>query len=168
MPDESASNSFLRIVRLLRRQGVEFIVIGGQAEVIFGSPRLTYDTDLCYRRTPENLERLARALAPLHVRLRGAPADLPFKLDRRALQIGCNFTFDTDEGKLDLLGHVEPLGDYEKLMPTVEIWEVDHAPLAVISLEELIRVKEHIARKKDGESLVQLHAIKQIRDRQAP
>ena len=34
---------------------------GPQAEALMGSPRVTYDVDLCYRRTPENLERLARA-----------------------------------------------------------------------------------------------------------
>lgn len=51
-----------RIVDLLVKHGVEFIVIGGQAETIFGSPRITYDVDLCYRRTRANLERLANAL----------------------------------------------------------------------------------------------------------
>lgn len=33
-----------------------------------------------------------------------------------------------------------------------------------ISLADLIRVKEHIRRPKDRDSLFQLHAIKQIRE----
>jgi hypothetical protein len=45
-----------------------------------GSARVTYDVDLCYRRTPANLERLARALRTLSLTLRGAPADLKFRL----------------------------------------------------------------------------------------
>ena len=167
MPDESASNPFTRIVRSFRRAGVEFVVIGGQAEIIFGSPRLTFDTDLCYRRTPANIDRLAEALRSLHVRLRGAPSDLPFKADARTLTMGCNFTFDTDEGKLDVLGYVEPLGDYEVLARNAEVWQVDGAPLATISLEELIRVKEHLKRERDRDSLLQLRAIKQVRERRS-
>jgi hypothetical protein len=44
-----------RIAETMLRHDVEFIVIGGQAECLFGSPRLTFDVDLCYRRTPANL-----------------------------------------------------------------------------------------------------------------
>jgi hypothetical protein len=36
--------------------------------------------------------------------------------------------------------------------------------LKVIALDDLIRVKEHIARKKDSESLFQLRAIKRLRE----
>src|SRR2546426_2222366 len=53
--------------------GVEFIIVGGQAEALMGGARVTYDVDLCYRRTPDNLERLATALGTLNLTLRGAP-----------------------------------------------------------------------------------------------
>jgi len=43
-----------------------------------GSARVTYDVDLCYRRTSDNLERLAAALRTLSLALRGAPLDLKF------------------------------------------------------------------------------------------
>jgi hypothetical protein len=59
MPEQS---DLEKIAAILLRHDVEFLVIGGQAEVLMGSPRVTYDTDLCYRRTKENLERLAQAL----------------------------------------------------------------------------------------------------------
>ncbi|MBX3377760.1 MAG: hypothetical protein KF678_12245 [Phycisphaeraceae bacterium] len=77
MHDES-SHPLRRIVELLQRHGVEFLIIGGQAENLMGSPRVTYDMDICYRRTPENIRRLARAMGELEVRLRDAPLDLPF------------------------------------------------------------------------------------------
>jgi hypothetical protein len=45
---ESESASQLRpFVELFRRHEVEFLVIGGQAESLMGSPRPTYDSDLC-------------------------------------------------------------------------------------------------------------------------
>lgn len=168
MPDESDDYPFRRIAKSFHRHRVEFIVIGGQAEIIFGSPRPTYDVDLCYRRTPQNIARLAEALRPLNVRLRvaGVQEGLPFSADVRALTLGCNFTFETNEGKLDLLGYVEPIGDYEAILKNAEAWQVGDLNLNTISLDELIRIKEHIKRGKDSESLFQLRAIKQVRERQ--
>jgi hypothetical protein len=131
-----------RSALLLGRHGVEFIVIGGQAEYLFGSPRVTYDVDLCYRRTRENLERLAAALIELKPTLRGAPPDLPFVIDARSLALGENFTFNTSVGPLDLLGWVEPLGNYETLLQHAETYPVGGQHVRSISLEDLIRVKE--------------------------
>lgn len=152
-----------QIISLLHRHGVEFLVIGGQAEAIFGSTRLTYDTDLCYLRSPENFKRLATALKELSPTLRGAPPNLPFILDDRTLALGSNFTFDTRLGPLDLLGWVEPIGDYNALSKTAELHDLDGLTVRTISLDDLIKVKVHIRRTKDKESLVQLLAIKKHR-----
>jgi hypothetical protein len=73
-----------RFCALLADAGVEFMVVGGQAEVLMGGARVTYDVDLCYRRTTENLRRLAGALGRLTLTLRGAPPDLKFRLDAEA------------------------------------------------------------------------------------
>ena len=139
--------------------------MAGQAEYIFGSPRATFDTDLCYRRTPENLSRLALALKALNVSLRNVPADVRIVLDARALALGSNYTFQTpDNGDLDLLGHVEPLGDYERLNQKACDYRIGELNLRVIDLDDLITIKRHINRPKDRESLFQLLAIKRARE----
>lgn len=164
MPGESTEPTRLEeIAELFARHGVEFLVIGGQAEYLFGSPRVTYDVDLCYRRSAENLERLARALQSLRPTLRGAPPDLPVQLDARALALGSKFTFDTQIGPLDLLAWVEPIGNYEALIDQAETYQIGPLQVRTISLEDLIRVKEHIRRPKDRESLFQLKAIERLR-----
>ncbi len=164
---ESTEKSDLRkVAEVLARHGVEFIVIGGQAEILFGSPRITYDVDLCYRRTPANLERLASALRELKPTLRGAPPDLPVILDVRALALGNNYTFETPMGKLDLLGYVEPIGGFEDLLKKAEAYHLGDLSVQVIDLDDLIRIKEHIGRSKDRDSLFQLYAIKRIRGEQ--
>ena len=119
MPETSDLERFAEI---LLRHKVEFLVIGGQAEILMGSPRVTYDTDVCYRRTKENLERLAAALTELKPTLRGAPPDLPLTLDAQALAFGNNYTLDTAIGPLDLIGWVEPLGTYENLLAGCETY----------------------------------------------
>ena len=58
------------------------------------------DLDICYRRTPGNIQAVAAAFAPLHPYLRGAPAGLPFRFDARTIQSGLNFTLATDHGDL--------------------------------------------------------------------
>jgi hypothetical protein len=164
---ETPSQSRLEnIAALFVRHNVEFVVIDGQAEILMGGARVTFDTDLCYRRTAENLERLANALAEIRPSLRGAPADLPFKLDARALAFGNNYTLNTDFGPLDLLGWVEPIGNYESLIPNHETYSVRGIPVQTIGLEDLIRIKQHIGRSKDRDSLLQLLAIRALRNEQ--
>lgn len=165
MPDESDAQGLEKLFDLLSDHGVEFIVIGGQAEVLLGSSRTTFDVDLCYRRTTENLERLSRALHELQPTLRDAPKDLPFVIDAKSLALGSNFTFDTSLVPLDLLGWVPPIGDYDKLLQSAESYEYKGKTLKVIGLDDLIRIKEHLGRAKDRESLLYLRAIKQAREK---
>lgn len=164
MADDTEKPSLAKIAELLHSHQVDFMVIGGQAAALHGSPIPTYDVDLCYRRSKENLERLASALKVIHPTLRGAPPDLPFVLDAISLALGSNFTFDTILGPLDLLGWVEPIGGYDELAPRAEVIDLEGLSLRVLSLDDLIAIKRHIARPKDRAALVQLEAIQRLRD----
>lgn len=164
MADETGKSALELIAEVLKAHRVEFIVVGGQAELLLGSPRVTYDIDLCYRRTSANLERLAAALKELKPTLRNAPADLPFQIDARSLALGSNFTFSTTLGDLDLLGFLEPLGDYERIKQQAVTMQIGEMELQVISLDDLIEIKQHIARPKDRQSLYHLLAIRKLRD----
>jgi predicted nucleotidyltransferase len=164
MAENTAKPRLLQIAEHLQRHGVEFLVIGGQAAVLHGSPLPTFDVDLCYARTAENMERLAKALREIHPTLRGAPPDLPFRLDAQSLALGANFTFLTDFGPLDLLGWVEPFGPYEKLAPHAEAMDLGTVRLVVIGLDDLITIKRHVNRPKDQVAAMQLEAIKRLRE----
>jgi predicted nucleotidyltransferase len=163
MPTESTAR-LEAVLELFRRHDVEFIVIGGQAEVLMGSPRVTCDSDLAYRRTSENLKRLAYALGELKPTLRGVPPDLPFIIDERSLALGNIFMFDTPYGSIDLFSWVEPIGDYEAILKNAETHDLGGIPVKTIGLEDLIRVKKHVRRGKDQESLLQLLAIRKARE----
>src|SRR5439155_20277020 len=103
------------LLRALSDAGVECSPGGGAAATAHGSSRLTLDLDLVYRRSPENIERLVAALAPLHPYLRGAPPGLPFRWDARTIRQGLNFTLTTDLGDLDLLGEIAGGGGFDHL-----------------------------------------------------
>jgi predicted nucleotidyltransferase len=166
--DEPRDQSPLeRFCAVLTAHGVEFIVVGGQAEALMGSARVTYDVDLCYRRTSDNLERLATALGTLNLTLRGAPPELKFRLDAQALALGQNYTFEVDgEYPLDFLGYLEPIGTYEDLLPHAEVVSIGGHATRVIGLDDLIRIKRYLGRPKDKESLLQLEAVKRLREQE--
>ena len=154
---------FQRIYESLVHGGVEFVLIGGCAANLHGSPRYTLDVDVVYRRSRENMERLVATLAPLKPYLRGAPPGLPFKLDLATMRAGLNFTLTTEMGDLDLLGEVAGDGTYETLLPFVEPKVAFGVTLPVVNLEKLIALKRAAGRPKDFEPIAELEAIRQER-----
>jgi predicted nucleotidyltransferase len=103
----------------------------------------------------------------LRLTLRGAPPDLKFRLDAKALALGQNYTFEVDgEDALDFLGYLEPIGTYDDLLPGTETVEIGGRPTRVIGLDDLMRIKRHINRPKDRDSLLQLEAIKRVREQE--
>src|ERR1700710_2278150 len=94
-PDIGPPLHLKKLLEVLDRHSVAFIVIGGIAGVVYGSGYPTYDFDLLYDREEANLEGRAEALIELKVPLRGAPADLPFQVEAQTLAAGANFTFET-------------------------------------------------------------------------
>jgi transcriptional regulator with XRE-family HTH domain len=133
----------------LDRREVEFVVIGGVAGLAHGSAYPTYDLDIAYARDPRNLKRMAAALRDIGVALRGAPDGLPFQADAKTLEAGMNFTFLTDYGPFDILGHVDGIRSYEELRAQAEVQEVGGIPVRVASLNHLIGMKRTIDRTKD-------------------
>jgi predicted nucleotidyltransferase len=154
-----------RIITLLNENSVEYVVIGGVAMVAHGSAHATFDLDLCYRRTAENIDRLSSVLKPFHPRLRGAPRDLPFVFDARTIKAGLNFTLATDLGDLDLLGEVSGLGFFEAVLAASENSVVFGVNCSILSLEGILRTKIAAGRKKDLNAIEELKGLIDLKKR---
>lgn len=61
-----------------------------------------------------------------------------------------------------MLGWVEPIGDFEALLKNAKEYQIGEMTLRLISIDDLIRVKQHANRPIDRESLYQLLAIKRV------
>ena len=115
------SPDFAALLGALSAGRVDVIVVGGIAAAMHGAARATYDIDLLYSRTSDNLASIVSSLAPFQPYLRGAPPGLPFVWDAETLKRGLNFTLTTTAGDIDLLGEITYGGTYEALLSDTDV-----------------------------------------------
>jgi predicted nucleotidyltransferase len=154
-----------RILGLLTTRGVDFVLIGGYAAVLHGSPRVTRDLDVCYATDTENLRALARVLDDLNARLAGVEEDLPFAADERTLSRVELLTLDTDAGRLDLLTAPAGFRGYERLRANAARYDIGGFLVKVAEIEDLIAMKAAAGRPKDLADIAELEAIADLRSR---
>jgi len=126
---------------------VEAIVVGMTSAVIQGVPTTTWDLDIVHRRTPENVERLLRVLEELDAVARG---------DSRRLRPGSSHLLgpghvllETRFGDFDCLGSIDGDRDYDDLLPTSAVVDLDGRTIRVLELRELLEIKKRAGRAKD-------------------
>lgn len=146
----------------LGRGEVDFVVIGGVAVVLQGSPRFTRDLDICYSTAAINLARLGDVLVALDARLRGIEEDLPFVPDARTLRHTAMLTLTTSEGNLDLLANPPGAPTYAALRRRADLVDLDGVSVRVASLEDLLAMKRAAARPQDE---VDVEALEVARSR---
>ena len=151
----------LRLLETLDRHRVRFVVVGGIAGRLLGSPTVTRDLDICHARDAANLAALAAVLAELHAQLRGVEPGLPFRPDARTLRAGDSFTLVTDAGDLDLLGTPAGTDGYADLARTATRTDLGGTEVLVASVDDLIRMKRAAGRPKD---LIEVEVLGAMRD----
>ena len=148
-----------RMLLILVEPDVRFVLIGGWAAKLQGSPTVTADIDICYARDTDDLERLAIALASLDVRLRDIDEDVPVSLDARSLRTGDTFTLTTSLGDVDLIAIPAGSRGYDELVTTADTLELDDLAVPVASIADLISMKRAAGRPKD---LIEVEVLKAL------
>lgn len=147
-------------LRVLEEHGVRYVVIGGIAGRLWGSPTLTNDLDVSYERSRANLDRLAAALGDLEARLRGVEEEVSFSISRETLEAGGHFTLSTRAGNLDILAWPPGVDSFEELRraaTTMDLGEGLEVPVA--DLLDLIAMKKAAGRPKDLVEVAVLEAL---------
>jgi hypothetical protein len=145
----------------LDRHGVRYVLIGGLAAVLHGSPLQTSDADICPDREEGNLSRLADALGEMDARLRTAEAEkgVPFPREAAFLANQLLLNLVTRFGDLDLA--FEPAGTlgFGDLASRAEPVTIQGTAVPVARLEDVIRSKEAANRPKDQRALPLLRLL---------
>ncbi len=160
MPDPAALDPE-RIVRVLAKHGVRYVLIGALAARLQGFPRLTADADITPAREQDDLCRLAAALRELDARVytEGVPEGLPFDCSAETLGRAELWNLVTSAGRVDVAFLPAGTEGYEDLARSAIRFEVFGAELLAASLADIIRSKEAADRPQDRQDVVVLREI---------
>lgn len=152
------SPDILELLNLFSRKKVEYLIVGGEAVIYYGYPRLTGDIDLFYRNTQKNIEALFNAL------LEFWDGDIPgIKKKAELAKPGYVIQFGVPPNRIDFLNEIEGINFSEAWdeKKTDEV-QVNKTSVSVyfIGLKHLIINKEMTGRPKDQEDLTYLKSIR--------
>ena len=139
------------ILQALNEHEVRFVLIGGFAAVIHGSPYVTTDLDVVPDVERDNLTRLSDALRELHARVwtSSEPEGLAFAHDAESLARASMWNLVTDHGRLDLMFLPSGTAGYEDVARDAIHLMILGTEVDVASLADVIRSKEAAGREKD-------------------
>ena len=155
------------ILRVLDRNGVDYVLIGGLAAILHGAPHLTTDVDIVPEEGVRNLERLSAALKELRARIR-VPDEvegIPFDHSAESLARVGTWNLVTDHGNLDLAFVPSGTTGYSDLRRDAQKMRVREVDVPVASLADVIRSKEAADRPRDRAILPTLRRMLERRGR---
>ncbi len=155
------------VFRELNSNDVRYLVVGGTAIVLHGIVRLTADLDIMVDMSKENIMRLVSSMENLGYKPR-VPVDARELADAQKRKSWVEeknmkvFSFLDSKNQLHIVDVLvkEPIG-FEEAYDRKIIVEAAGIPIPVVSLEDLIRLKEIPKREKD---LDDLKSLKKLRD----
>ena len=139
------------ILRVLSEHDVRFVLVGGFAAVIHGSPYVTTDVDVVPDASRDNLGRLSDALRALGARVwtESVPEGLAFGHNADSLAGSRMWNLVTDHGRLDLTFLPSGTGGYDDLARDAVHLTILGIEVDVASLADVIRSKEAAGRERD-------------------
>jgi len=157
-----STNRFVRLIETLCLHEVRYIVVGGVAAVLQRVPINTMDFDIVHARDPENVQRLAAAMAVLGATYRDDSSREPTEVDLAASEC---LRLRTGRLDLDLMVSLGANEGYLDLLPATDRLEVGGYLVDVLKLEKLIELKRAMTRPKDRFMLIHLEATLEERER---
>ncbi len=148
------------LLEILLKEEIDFVLVGGFAAVVHGSTLVTQDLDICAAITDEQVSKLRHALKetnPIHrMNPNVKQSFLDYPKDLKGLN---NIYLETDLGILDIMSDQPPVGNFEKIKSKSQLISIYGYKCHVISLDDLIRIKESMKRPKDQQAAKELKAI---------
>jgi hypothetical protein len=149
------------LFEVLARHKVEYVLIGGLAANLHGSPLVTNDADITPKRSKPNLRRLAAALVELDARIRTAeePEGFVFAREPEFLERMKMVNMQTRAGDFDISFEPGGFTGFDELAQHAVPFDVFGLRVQVAALRDIIRSKEAANRVKDQAALPVLYAL---------
>jgi hypothetical protein len=151
------------LLKLLIQSPVEFVLIGGFAAVLHGCNQTTRDIDICVVYSSEQVYLLREVLKPFHPRHRMEEAKGSFLDTPKDLSEKQDFHLITDLGPLDVIYHVEGVGNYYDVLQNSQEIELYEGTCYLVSIDDLIKCKRTLGRHRDLVTAMELEAIRKER-----
>lgn len=166
MPTRSRGSAPFDLIRLLDGlSAVDFIVVGGVAGTLHGSPRLTLDLDIVPDGSDRNVHRMETALTELNAVVRdpgGRTIPVTSDLLRETARAtpGGQLRLRTSAGPVDLLWRLHDGRGFAELLPQSVLVSDGERTLRVVTLDALIDIKRAADRPRDREDVAYLTRIR--------
>jgi glycerate kinase len=149
------------LIAALTRHGVEYVVIGGVATQVHGHRRTTMDLDVMPDPSPENLRRLGAALVELEAVPRGggAEVEIPASDPERLAVAAVVPPLLTRHGQIHILKDPKGARPFLEMRERALVVDLDGNDVAIVSLDDLIRMKRAAGRPADLEDIATLTEV---------
>lgn len=149
-----------RILKVLADHDVRFVLVGGIAATLRGSPAMTFDIDVAPEQSRGNLERLAAALTELGAVRYTEPEEDVATPDADGFSARVE-QFASPIGYIDVLRELRAIGGYDQLVAHADMIPVAGTDVHVAALDHIIASKEAAGRPKDLAQLPALYALRE-------
>lgn len=137
------------LLEALVRHEVRFIILGGIAERLLGSPRLTPDLDICPETSRANLRRLAAMLNEVEATwLREGMDETGFPIvepwSARSFSSHTSLSLHTPFGKFDIWLRPDGTEGYSDLIRKAVDFDIQGHLMKIVHIDDDIRIKRKI------------------------
>ena len=139
MEQRQLPEDFKEFIKFLNSYNVKYLLVGGWAVGLYGSPRATKDIDFLIASDPQNLDRIIHALSDF-----GGPTAEAHQLNKP----GSVFRMGTPPLQIDIINEAAGI-DFDKCFERRNLIAVDDIKMYVISKEDLIKNKKTTGRTQD-------------------
>ncbi|MBL7069716.1 MAG: hypothetical protein ISS34_07660 [Candidatus Omnitrophica bacterium] len=156
------------ILREFEKEGVKYIIAGGIALNLLGALRNTADLDILVEMTDDNLAKVVTILKKRKFRVKQPvdPISIADEKTRRDWIENKNmkaFNFYKEEALKEVDIIIESPVSYESAKEDIEQIKIGDMVLPVISIDNLIKMKENTGRRIDELDIEELKSIKELR-----
>jgi predicted nucleotidyltransferase len=159
-------NPYSDLFKAMNDAGIRYLVVGGIAVNLHGYRRFTGDVDVLMALEPSNLEKMAILMKERGF-IQRLPIDIQQLSDREQVQKWLTekgmtaYTFiDSRDpaSSIDILaGHSLDFEEYDQDKVVVDAWNIK---IPIISIDDLIGMKQEANRQKDAEDIAALLTLK--------